>query len=51
MNRQTVINSAVGGAIGYTSSILWQAGQPGLGIVVFAAWIIGMVNSLIPRDA
>lgn len=45
-----IINAAVGGVMGCAFSILLETGRLGLGILVFVAWIIGMINSLIKQD-
>lgn len=49
MNRQMIINAAVGGFFGFIASTLIILERPWLGIAVVAMWLVGMINSLIPK--
>lgn len=48
MNRQVIINSAAGGVIGLACATLIGHGHILLAVAVFIAWIIGIINSMIP---
>jgi hypothetical protein len=40
------INTLVGGVMGYAMMTLISLDRPALGVLVLAAWLIGMVSSL-----
>jgi hypothetical protein len=48
MNRQSIINGIVGGIMGLAAYQLWKAGHNGLGVALYSAWVVGLVNSMIP---
>lgn len=50
MPRQIFINAVVGGIIGYASGILCETEHPALGAIVFLAWNVGLINSLLPTQ-
>lgn len=51
MNRRTIINGIVGGVMGLSAYQLWKAGHNGLGVALYAAWLVALVNSLWPIDS
>lgn len=48
MDRQALVNAAVGGFFGLAAASCVQSGMVFLGICVFVMWIVGMVNLLMP---
>ncbi len=48
MNRQILINYIVCGVMGNAAYVVWLSGHPVCAVLIFVAWIVGMINSLYP---
>ena len=46
LTRTLMINTVVGGIMGYAAATLIDLDHPVLGIIALVAWVVGMINSL-----